>query len=143
MLKAAARRRFKTGVGYKEIQSIHQDFLAWQSQDASFDAVVAQFFFDSFNEDEMKITARKIRNLLQPSGRLFVSEFAVPTRPGWGKVRAKLTVWFLYRVFRILTGLKTQELVDYETTLLTTGYEKSRQSDFLQGGLTTRIYVKS
>lgn len=141
MLKAAGIRRLKAGIRDEQITSIKEDFLLWSGAGPIFDAIVAQFFFDSFNEEEMEIIAVKIQELLKPSGFLLVSEFAIPERQGWPRVRAQMTLWFLYKVFRILTGLKTQTLVDYETSLIRAGFRVVRKMQRMQGGLKTEIYI--
>ena len=143
MLKQAKQRRKKAGLSEDRIQNLHQNALEWTDSGASYDAVVAQFFFDSFGQDDLNHIASSIRNCLYPDGKLFVSEFHIPNDTRLGNWRARILLRCLYGTFRIITGLKTQKLEDYESILSSHGFHLKSAIYFSQKSLVSQVFEKN
>ena len=141
MTKVARRRRRKLGVTEDNFSIIGKDILNWQFEDEKpFDAVVAQFFFDSFSENEVIQIIDKISSSLKPGGKLLVSEFHVPDDTRIGNWRARMTLRFLYFVFRILTGLKTRELATYRIQLEKRGFQLNKAAFYSHKSLVSQVF---
>lgn len=88
----------------------------------AYDLAVAHFFFDCFEEGELRVMLGRIR-----TKSWLVSEFR-NTRWNWPVLRG------LYFFFRRTTGLKTRALPDHRATLKALGY-RMKQEEIALGGL--------
>ena len=143
MLKQAKKRRVKAAIPEDRIHTIQQDILKLPDNLGSFDAVVAQFFFDSFGQAEIEHISNKIYESLKPNGRLMVSEFHIPTDTRIGHWRARMTLRLLYAIFGLLTGLRTQQLTDYHAALINSGFTMKKAVFLSQKTLVSQIYRKT
>ena len=86
----------------------------------SFDLVTSHFVLDCLSTAEIAALAERVRPLLRKDARWIVSEFDVPD--GAMKIPAAAMVRLLYLAFRVLTGLRTQELPRYRPALEESGF---------------------
>lgn len=142
MLKQAKKRRENARTKEDRIHNIQQNILECSVNHASFDVVVAQFFFDGFEQAQLELIAEKISRSLKPNGRLLVSEFHIPTDTRMGNWRARITLRLLYSIFGLLTGLKTRRLADYQTVLSHSGFKMEKSVFLSQKTLVSQIFRK-
>ena len=143
MLNQAAKRRLSRNVSDERIHNLNQDVLEWEPPRNYYDAVVAQFFFDSFDRAQVEIITSKITSTLKPNGMLLVSDFHIPQDTRIGNKRSRLTLSILYMVFKVLTGLRSQKLVNYQSILATHGFILSETVFFSQKTLISQVFHKS
>lgn len=107
-----------------------------------FDLITAHFFFDCFDQPTLEALARQLAGAALPGALLLVSEFRIPSRraPRW---LALALVSVLYRVFRILTGLRTQHLPDHRHALSISGWHLLHGKPRCLGLLTCELWKLS
>jgi ubiquinone/menaquinone biosynthesis C-methylase UbiE len=142
MLNAAARRRRKNNLCDKRITPINGDVLTWNPQGLSFDAVVAQFFFDGFDRLELQNVCEILKKVLTAEGILLVSEFHIPPTSVLAVTRARITLWSLYKIFWLLTGLKNQRLTPHEPMLCECGFEVRKTATLSQGTVLSQVFQR-
>lgn len=143
MLRQAKKRREKAEINEDRIHSIQQNILECAINQESYDVVVAQFFFDSFEQTQLEHIADKISKGLKANGKLIVSEFHIPTDTRIGNVRARITLGLLYTIFWLLTGLKTRRLADYQTVLANSGFNMVKSVFLSQKTLVSQVFRKT
>lgn len=142
MLRQAKKRRKLLGIAEDRVHNINKNIFHWAPTNDDYDAIVAQFFFDSFNFTELEAIASKISSAIKPGGKLLVSEFHIPTDTLAGNLRAKLTLRFLYTAFGILTGLKTRKLEDHNSVLEKHGLRMNKTIFMAQKTLVAQVFRK-
>ncbi len=108
----------------------------------SFDLVTTHFFLDCLTTAQTELLVAQTAPLLRGGGCWVVSEFAVPAS---GAIRwpAALVVRSLYLGFRLLTGLRTQQLPDYRTVLQHNGLILREETASLGGLLVSELWVRA
>jgi SAM-dependent methyltransferase len=94
-----------------------------------YDLAAAHFFFDCFEEDELRALLSRIH-----SKSWLVSEFR-NTRWSWPVVRG------LYFFFRLTTGLRVTSLPDHRRVLEKLGFRREREQNALGGLLVAETWV--
>ena len=143
MLKQAKKWRGNARTKEDRIHNIQQNILECSVNHASFDVVVAQFFFDGFEQAQLELIAEKISGGLKPNGKLLVSEFHIPTDTRIGNWRARVTLRLLYSIFGLLTGLKPRRLADYQTVLSNSGFKMEKSVFLSQKTLVSQVFRKT
>lgn len=106
-----------------------------------YDLVITHFFLDCLTNKEIRTLARIIRLNLSPGAIWVVSDFAIP--PGaYGNLIARPLVSLLYTAFGLLTGLRTQQLPDYSSTIRYSGFTLAARKTNLGGLLASEIWQK-
>lgn len=104
--------------------TFHQaDLLKTEFPTNTYDAVVANFIFDCFNNDELTQLISKLKQSTAPDAIWLIGDFAIPAS-GLSRWTAMLLTKLLYAVFAITTELKTRNLPDYETLLWNAGLRR-------------------
>ncbi len=144
MLRALLRRA-KADAG--RVQAHAADIRSWAQAQASsgtspaepYDLVIAHFFFDFLTTGEIRALIRAVRPRLAPGARWIVSEFA---HPGglYGKLIAAPVIWFLYRAFGLLTGLRIRSLPDHAAALREAGFTLETRRTLLGGLLIAELW---
>jgi len=142
-LQAANKRRKKSGVTEDRIQTLHTNVMHWKGRASTYDACVAQFFFDSFDEEQLRSIVKTISISLKPSGKLLVSDFHIPSHSQLANLRAKVTIRFLYFIFAWLTGLKTRQLADWIPVLEAECFSLRASTFLSQKTLTSQVFHRS
>lgn len=140
MLTTAKKRRVRNNISEDRLTIIHEDVMSWQPEPNKYDAVVAQFFFDSFLEGELSLLTKKIQTALRPTGKLLVSEFHTPSDTRLGKWRSRVTLKILYALFGILTGLQTKSLGAHKPLLLAQNFILKNEIYFSQKTLVSQTF---
>jgi ubiquinone/menaquinone biosynthesis C-methylase UbiE len=104
-----------------------------------FDLITTHFFLDCLTTGEVEHLVTAVRPCLTADARWVISEFAVPTR-GAMRLPAWIVVRGLYLSFRLLTGLRAQQLPDYRSAMLAHGLVLQEQSVMLGGLLTAELW---
>ncbi len=107
---------------------------------ADTDLIVAHFFFDCLRQPELDILIHRLAKDIQPEALWLVSDFRIPT--GLMRLPAALMIRSLYLAFRLLTGLRTTRLPNYETPLQRAGLRRTHQHYNLFGLLTTELWTR-
>jgi ubiquinone/menaquinone biosynthesis C-methylase UbiE len=107
----------------------------------SFDLVTTHFFLDCLTTAQTELLVAETTPLLRAGGCWIVSEFAVPAS-GAMRWPAALVVRSLYLGFRLLTGLRTQQLPDYRTVLQHNGLILREERSALGGLLISELWVR-
>ncbi len=99
------------------------------------DLIVTHFFLDCLTQPEVDAL---IARLAAPEALWLVSDFRVPTGPlHWP---ARIYIRALYFVFRILTGLRVNQLPDHTRALRANGFRPVAIHHELFGILTTELW---
>lgn len=124
MIRAARRRMARNNVPRPHrIRFFQVDALAELPSGREYDLLVTHFFFDCFNDSEVKRIMAGIRPLCRPSAKLLVADFDEPGA-GWRKWHARLWLTAMYSFFRITTGLRTRRLPRYQHRLEEAGFAR-------------------
>ncbi len=100
-----------------------------------YDLVATHFFLDCFDRQELEPLIRRITAAAQRDW--IISDFR-PLKSAW----ARAWVWFLYRFFRITTGLKNQSLVDHRPLLEANGFALQKVETEWLGLLASELWRK-
>jgi ubiquinone/menaquinone biosynthesis C-methylase UbiE len=103
------------------------------------DLIVSHFFLDCLTQPELTTLTRRIAAHTAPGTLWLLSDFAIPQRPLLRPVGA-LYIRFLYRAFRILTGLRVTHLPDPQSALASSGFTRIARHELLCGLLYTEIW---
>jgi len=101
--------------------------------DADYDCVITNFYLDLFSDAELKEIVIYIKNCMQPNSYWFVTDFV--TSSSWGNFKLKC----MYIFFWLTTGLKTDQLHDWDQVLRSNGVklldEKNSKGGFIKSVL--------
>ena len=127
MLELARSRSYENMV--KLYQADIMDFHG------EFDYVIANFFLDCFDSDNLKKVISKFSNLLTNKGSILVTDFKYNTDQRDGLLR-KIMHWF----FKIVSNLESDHLLDIHTEVLESGFNKLKYQVFDRGQLFSAVY---
>ena len=122
------------------LQTLQADLRAFTPV-GSYDHVVTHFFLDCLSNDELDSLLLRTLPHLTPRATWWVSEFAIPQK-GWRRWGAQRLVGFLYFAFRLLTGLRVQQIPDYGAIFLCHGFYRREHACFLGGLLVTELWER-
>lgn len=140
MTRLAKRRIIRSRAGLERIRFAVGNAMRLELP-GGYDLVVTHFFLDCFRTDEVEKLAGRIAAATSPGARWVISEFRIP-RTGIRRWAAKLLIKILYLGFRILAGLKINELPDYGRALEAAGFQKVRQKRALGGLLVSQLWQR-
>jgi SAM-dependent methyltransferase len=103
-----------------------------------YDLVVTHFFLDCLTPPELDSLIARINPTLPPEALWLISDFRIPN--GIMRLLTKLLIRSLYLAFRLLTGLRTNHLPDYATSLTNAGLTRIAHQHRLFGILTTELW---
>jgi|SRR5579875_2442397 len=99
----------------------HADAREFQFPRDRYDLIATHFFLDCFKTEEMPHLISRIARAAAPHATWLIAEFREP-KSGFGRYRARLTIWASYLFFRFATGLQTKALPDYRPALIANGF---------------------
>jgi ubiquinone/menaquinone biosynthesis C-methylase UbiE len=117
-----------------QVEFVKADFLLWQTE-SKYDCVLMPFFLDCFTEHDMIAVINRTKSLLHQDGKLIVTDFQDA-----GLFRnqiVKLMYWF----FNVVSGLKGKTLLDFQTVILTRGYQLNSTELFLNSWIFHSVYT--
>jgi len=129
----------KSRITKHQVNFYEQDITTTHLPNQTYDAIVANFFFDCFNTNQLTTLIASLKLSAQPDCLWFVSDFQIPiAQPA--KLIAILLTRFLYLCFALTTGLKQRQLPNYHQALTSNLLNLTHRQDSLGGILTTRLY---
>jgi ubiquinone/menaquinone biosynthesis C-methylase UbiE len=129
----------RTKPHHHRIHFHHQDITQSSLPANTYDAIVANFFVDCFDNQQLTALLEKLQPATQPNCLWLVSDFAIPDRP-IPRIAAQLLTRFLFLCFRLTTGLKTRRLPDYESALTQIGLKLQHKHNNTAGILTSQLW---
>jgi len=114
------------------------DALGFTPPHKEYDCIATHFFLDCLTSEECAGLAMRLREYLVPGGSWVVSEFRVPR--GVLRLPGALLIRAMYAGFRVLTGLRPQQLPLYETALRGAGFDVAEERIFLRGLLVAQAW---
>ncbi|MDE3199527.1 MAG: class I SAM-dependent methyltransferase [Acidobacteriota bacterium] len=118
------------------------DARQWKPESERYDLIATHFFLDCFTTAEVAALIARIREATAPGALWVISDFQIPENT-FGTFVAFPIVQFLYFGFRILTGLRTKRLPEYEEALSAAGYTRVERKTLLGGLLFAEYRRKS
>jgi ubiquinone/menaquinone biosynthesis C-methylase UbiE len=128
----------RLGSSRQRIQLHHSDALGWEPR-GTYDLIVSHFFLDCFFPEQVEQLLDRVLPHALPGAQWVISEFAIPSNPIRGRLAAVL-VGLLYRIFRMLTGLRVRNLPDHATALRRRGLLLIRKRNYLGGLLCAQLW---
>ncbi|HXS12105.1 MAG TPA: methyltransferase [Acidobacteriaceae bacterium] len=103
------------------------------------DLIVTHFLLDCFSQPDVDALATRIASQLTPGALWLVSDFALPSSPLL-RPFARLYIASLYAAFRLLTGLRVNQLPDPQSALHRNGMRRIARCTLLGGLLYTELW---
>ena len=128
----------RLGSSRQRIQVHHTDALAWEPA-GNYDLIVSHFFLDCFFPEQVEQLLDRVLPHAQSGAQWVISEFAIPANPILGPFAVAL-VGLLYRIFRVLTGLRVRRLPDYANALRKRGLVQLEERTWLGGLLCAQLW---
>lgn len=107
-----------------------------------FDLIVTHFFLDCLNDTEVERIAHDAALCATADARWVVSDFHVPDH-GAMRLPSRLIVRSLYLAFRLLTGLRAQQLPAHGPILQRNGWQMQQQQTMLGGLLISELWRRA
>jgi len=111
-------------------------------KEEKFDFIVANFFFDLFSPDYLKMIMLKLYNALAPTGSFLITDFILPVNSK-AKWRSRLLLKSMYLFFRITCGISAASLPDWENYLRQFPLVELKSRYFYYGLIKSTIFQKS
>ncbi len=105
------------------------------------DLIVTHFFLDCLAQSEVDALVARLATAAAPGTLWLVSDFRIP--PGLLGWPAKAYVRLLYLAFRLLTGLRTTRLPDYEAPLRRSGFVRVAERRRMFGMLSSELWQRA
>lgn len=122
-MTASAKRRI--GEAIDRVEFVHArlpEALTTVDHRGPFDAVTAHFFFDCFTTEDVSKIIKGVAVNMASEAIWLVSDFHIPDQPWWKRTASRFVVGSLYLVFRMITGLRTRRLPDWESAMRANGF---------------------
>ncbi|WP_411825281.1 class I SAM-dependent methyltransferase [Luteolibacter sp. AS25] len=123
MIRLAAERLRKNGLGGCSVKFIHQDIAKWEPAERGFDLLVVHFFLDCFERAEIRSIVEKLKIAAKSNAILLLSDFQEPA----GFLRGKLSrvlLSCLYRFFGFTAGVRTRRIISPDEILVENGFNE-------------------
>ena len=127
MIKRA--RRYSKSLD--DVNFIHADFFQHSGR---YDFIICNFFLDCFNEEYLAKACQQLRLMLNPNGRLVVTDFQKTSR-----VKHRLLLKAMLSFFRLFTALQADKLNDIPKSLMK-DFRKINTKQFYKGFVFTSLY---
>jgi SAM-dependent methyltransferase len=142
MLKLAGERVQKLPVrDQRRVRLIHDDALTTEQLAGPYDLVVTNFFLDCLDANGQAQLMEKLEPEVAKPARWLVTDFQII-----GSSRAadifRLFTRMMYLFFRLTTGLKIQQLVDFSPQLERLGFRVSERSEWLLRFLVSTVWER-
>ena len=114
-----------------DVNFIHADFFQHSGR---YDFIICNFFLDCFNEEYLAKACQQLRLMLNPNGRLVVTDFQKTS-----KVKHRLLLKAMLSFFRLFTALQADKLNDIPKSLMK-DFRKINTKQFYKGFVFTSLY---
>lgn len=137
MLQLLQQRCDRAGAGAR--LTVQQGDVLEASAPKDCDLIVTHFVLDCLTQAEVETLVLRLAQQVSPPCRWLVSEFGLP-RPRLARLAAALYLRLLYLAFRLLTGLRVQQLPHPAEALRAAGFECVQRIDRLGGFLYSELW---
>lgn len=127
-----ARRRSRDAMQIEFVQSE----IKYAPIEQTYDAVVTNFLFDCFNDDELAPIVQKLAEHAQPNAVWLVGEFT-------NVRRGKLLVALMYAFFRFTTQISASRLPNYSPLLQRHGFHCAERRLFYGGVVCAELWKRT
>lgn len=125
MMHIAQSRSYHAHVNF-----INADFLQARLT-MKYDVIVAPFFLDCFGEESLKQVVIKLKEHLENSGILIVTDFQKPT---------SLLVRLMHVFFRLVSRLESKKLKNLDQCIRNGGFTMREEKFFYRNMIFSRVY---
>ena len=101
---------------------------------SEYDAIILFCFLDIFSEPDLRMVVEKIKASAKPNARWLITDFVESEK--WHSI----LLFIMYRFFKLATGLKNQNLPDWNGVLLQTGLVQLDYKLFFRGLIKSALY---
>ncbi|MEO5976104.1 MAG: methyltransferase domain-containing protein [Chryseolinea sp.] len=102
----------------------------------TFDAVIANFYFDMFSPASLQVVMKRIKESMEPGAVLIATDFTKSKR-----LWHALLLGTMYRFFRIASKLEAGTLPPWQSLLVDSGFKEESAHKFYDGFIEARKYV--
>lgn len=134
MLDLARKRAGAGRVAY-----LQADVLTSPLPGAPYDLITTHFLLDCLDDFQADRLIERVARASQPDARWLVSEFRVP-QSGWRRACGRFLIAFLYRFFRLTTGLRLNRIVEYHPLFARHGFRLVRAESGCLGLLVSELW---
>ncbi|HAV14109.1 MAG TPA: class I SAM-dependent methyltransferase [Opitutae bacterium] len=142
MLVKARARYVKAGFDLDRIEFIEANVFDLTLQPQEYDLITTLFFFDNFDDAQVRIGVRTLLPSLASNGSWLLSDFCIPEK-GLLNLRARLWLKMLYLFFRVVAGIPCNRLPRTESILSAAGLTCERRQTHCARMLYSSVYVES
>ena len=139
MLRQVGKRVLGIEADAQRLHLHHADARSFTPPRSDYDLVVAHFFLDCFNQQEIAAILQHLKPSLAVGATALISDFAIPPS-GAGSLVGRTIVWVLYRIFGLVTGLRTRRLPNYAELLVAEGFVLMERKTWLGGLLVSELW---
>lgn len=140
MLKVAEKRLNRENMNFGVLY-VHDDARTWIAP-RSYDLIVTHFFLDCFTDSEVALVVSRLSGICPVEGHWLLADFQIaPT--GLCRLRCRLVLWALYRVFRRVTSISASTLVDPAPSLEQSGFRRVARSQYNLGLLYSECWRRT
>ena len=104
-----------------------------------YDVVFAAFYFDVLTNNELIQEIREIRYLIAPDGMVILTDFQV-TGNAFSRVWQKSITTIMYLFFRLVTGMNTMKLHNFQIFLASENFKTVDEKLFFGGFIASRVF---
>jgi SAM-dependent methyltransferase len=135
--------RARTALDSKRVRFMYRRIGDSRSIDTRppYDLLVTQFFLDCFEEPELTNVVTELTELCGPDAVWLYADFH-PGRTWMQRLRSRLWLWILYRVFRALTEIRAGRWVDPIPALRARGWATVARQTFEAELLESRLLAR-
>lgn len=106
------------------VHAVQSDIMKIDTWEA-YDVVVANFFLNIFDLEDMKKVLQHLSDLAKPGGSVVISDFSFPTPHGWLQRVAKNIYWYMANsIFWVLAKNPVHPIYDYRKHLSDVGLKQ-------------------
>ena len=137
MLRLLHRRCARDGNDTRA--TVEQGSVLGMGARSSYDLVTTHFLLDCLTQNEVEALTTQLATQVSPGCLWVVSEFGMPR----GRLSGLVAAWYirlLYLGFRVLTGLRVQQLPDPQSALEAAGFHRLSRVERLGGLLYAELW---
>jgi ubiquinone/menaquinone biosynthesis C-methylase UbiE len=116
----------RKGVGLRDLVrvrfEVHDLLASWVPESGAHDLIATHCFLDCFRRSQLEVLIPKIARGASSDARWVITDFCEPAG-GWRRLRARMVLWLMYRVFRLVTRLPATGLTPPEPYLESAGFQ--------------------
>ncbi|MCC5022583.1 MAG: methyltransferase domain-containing protein [Candidatus Synoicihabitans palmerolidicus] len=112
---------------------VQADLRSWRPPVGHWDAIVTHCVLDCFAPASLACVIAPLASAATARADWVVTDFTLPARPGWQRLRARAAHQLMYRAFRMVTRLEARHLTPPDTMLHNAGFSLSNRRHFNHG----------